>query len=57
LAVSATSKELKIILGEFEDRADEGIFLGYSTKSKAYRFYNKRLRKLVDSVDVKVNEQ
>ena len=35
-------------LGKFDDRADEGIFLGYSIKSKAYKCYNKRLRKIVE---------
>lgn len=36
-------------LGKIETRADEGIFLGYSTKRKAYIYYNKRLRKLLKS--------
>lgn len=44
-------------LGKFEDRADEGIFLGYSSKSKAYRVYNKRLQKVIESCDVKVVEE
>ena len=43
-------------LGKFDDRADEGIFLGYSSKSKAYRCFNKRSRKLIESIDVKVDE-
>ena len=43
-------------LGKFDDRADEGIFLGYSIKSKAYKCYNKRLRKIVESADVKIDE-
>ena len=29
-------------LGKFDSKADEGIFLGYSTSSKAYRVFNKR---------------
>jgi len=29
-------RNTKDSLGKFEDRADEGIFLGYSCKSKAY---------------------
>nr|KYP31467.1 Copia protein [Cajanus cajan] len=29
-------------LGKFDAKADEAIFLGYSTNSKAYRVYNKR---------------
>jgi hypothetical protein len=36
---------------------DEGIFLGYATNSKGYRCYNKRLHKLVDCIDVKVDEE
>jgi len=35
---------------------DEGIFLSYSIKSKAYKCYNKRLRKIVENVDVKIDE-
>lgn len=42
-------------LENFKDREDEGIFLIYSSKSKAYRFYNKIIRKKVESVNVKVD--
>jgi hypothetical protein len=31
--------------------------LGYATNSKGYRCYNKRLHKLVDYIDVKVDEE
>ena len=30
-------------LGKFEPRADEGIHLGYSSRSKGYKCYNKIL--------------
>lgn len=43
-------------LGRFESRSDEGIFLGYSTHSKAYKCFNKRLKKVVESVHVRVDE-
>ena len=43
-------------LGKFDSRTDEGIFLGYSSTKKAYRGYNKRLHKIVESVDVKVDD-
>ena len=43
-------------LGKYDDRADEGIFLGYATNSKGYRCYNKSLHKMVDSIDIKVDE-
>jgi len=49
-------KRMEKNLGKFDDRADEGIFLGYSIKSKAYKCYNKRLRKIVESADVKIDE-
>ena len=35
-------------LGKFEARSGKGIFLGYSTKSKGYRCYNKRLHSIDD---------
>jgi hypothetical protein len=43
-------------LDKYDDRADEGIFLGYATNSKGYRCYNKRLHKMVDYIDVKIDE-
>jgi DNA-binding transcriptional MerR regulator len=43
-------------LDKYDDRADEGIFLGYATNSKGYRCYNKRMHKMVDCIDVKVDE-
>ena len=35
---------------------DEGIFLGYSSTKKAYRCFNKRLHKIVESEDVRVDD-
>jgi hypothetical protein len=43
-------------LGKYDDRADEGIFLGYATSSKGYICYHKRLHKMVECIDVKVDE-
>ena len=43
-------------LGKFESRADEGILLGYSSRSRAYKCYNKRLRKIVECIDVVIDE-
>ncbi|KAG9442456.1 hypothetical protein H6P81_018310 [Aristolochia fimbriata] len=42
------------VLGKFVARSNEGIFLGYSTKSRAYRVYNKRTRVIMESVNVTV---
>ena len=44
-------------LGKFEPRADEGILLGYSPQSKGYKCYNKIHRKIVESIDVVVDEE
>ena len=43
-------------LGNFDSRTDEGIFLGYSSTKKEYRCYNKRLQKIVESADVKLDD-
>ena len=49
-------KRLEQNPGKFEERADEGIFLGYSSTSKAYRCLNKRTRKIIESADVRIDE-
>lgn len=43
-------------LGKFDSKADEGIFLGYSQSSKAFRVYNKRLKIVEESVHVSFYE-
>ena len=43
-------------LGKFEPREDEGIILGYSSIIKGYKCYNKRLRKIVERIDVVIDE-
>jgi FtsZ-interacting cell division protein YlmF len=44
-------------IGKYDDQDDEGIFLGYATNSKGYICYNKRLHKLVDCIDIKVDKE
>jgi len=39
-------------LGKFEEKADNGIFLGYSLTSHAYCVYNKRLMTVEESVHI-----
>lgn len=43
-------------LGKFVSRCDGGILLGYSTRRNAYRGYNKRLRKIVEIINIKVDK-
>ena len=43
-------------LGKFDAKSDEGIFLGYSTTSRAYRVFNKRTKMVMDSITVKIDD-
>ena len=43
-------------LGKFDSKADEEIFLAYSTSSKAYRVFNKRTLVVEESMHVVFNE-
>nr|XP_009608721.1 uncharacterized protein LOC104102655 [Nicotiana tomentosiformis] len=42
----------KEALGKFDAKSDEGIFLGYSSQSKAYKVYKKRTQCLEESIHV-----
>ncbi|GLJ43327.1 hypothetical protein SUGI_0899930 [Cryptomeria japonica] len=42
--------------GKFYPKSDKGTFLGYSTKSKAYWCLNKRIDKILESANVRVDE-
>jgi hypothetical protein len=44
-------------LGKFDSRVDESIFLGYAMNSKGCRCFNKRMHKLVDCIDVRIDEE
>ena len=41
--------------GKFDAKSDEGIFLGYSTTSWAYRVFNKRTKRVMESINVEIN--
>ena len=43
-------------LGKFDVKADEGILLGYSSRSLAYRVYNKRTMTVEDFVHIAFDE-
>ena len=42
----------KEALGKFDAKSDDGLFLGYSSIRKAYRVFNKRLKKVEESIHV-----
>ena len=43
-------------LGKFDNKSDEGVFLGYSTNSKAYRVYNMRSQTVMESINVVIDD-
>ncbi|XP_069151793.1 uncharacterized protein [Solanum lycopersicum] len=43
-------------LGKFDAKSDEGIFLGYSSQSKAYKVLYKRTNRVEESVHIVFNE-
>ena len=43
-------------LGKFDPKADDGIFLGYSSVSKAYRVFNKRRQTVEETIHVNFDE-
>ncbi|KAI3681360.1 hypothetical protein L6452_36153 [Arctium lappa] len=43
-------------LGKFDPKADDGIFLGYSSISKAYRVFNKRRQYVEETIHVTFDE-
>ena len=42
--------------GKFDAKSDEGIFLGYSTRSKSYKYLNVNTNKVVESANVNFDE-
>ena len=41
---------------KFDSRSGEGIFLGYTSTSKAYQVYNKRTKKVMETKSVVIDE-
>ena len=37
-------------MGKFDSHVDKWVLVGYSSKRKAYKFYNLRLNKVVESI-------
>jgi hypothetical protein len=43
-------------MGKFDSHVDKGVFVGYSRTRKAYTCYNLRLNKVVESINVTIDE-
>jgi hypothetical protein len=43
-------------IGKFDSGVDKGILVGYSSKRKAYKCFNLRLNRIVESINVTVDE-
>ena len=46
----------KELIGKFDSKDDEGLFLGYSTNRKSYRVFNKHTLRIKDSTYVVFDE-
>jgi transposase InsO family protein len=44
-------------LGKFDPKSDEGIFLRYSSTSRAYRVFNKRTETMMESINVVIDDE
>jgi hypothetical protein len=43
-------------MGKFDSRVDKGVFVGYSSTRKTYKCYNLRLNKVVEIINVTIDE-
>ncbi|GJY79955.1 retrovirus-related pol polyprotein from transposon TNT 1-94 [Tanacetum coccineum] len=43
-------------LGKLQPKADIGIFIGYAPTKKAFRIYNRRTRRIIETIHVDVDE-
>jgi hypothetical protein len=43
-------------MGKFDSRVDKGVLVGYSSTRKAYKCYNLRLNKVVERINVTIDE-
>jgi hypothetical protein len=43
-------------MGKFDSHVEKGVLVGYSSTSKAYKCYNMRLKKVVQIINVTIDE-
>ena len=44
-------------IGKFDPRRDEGMYLGYSLKSKSYKYFNYKTKNIVECTNVRIDEK
>nr|GEX32660.1 hypothetical protein [Tanacetum cinerariifolium] len=47
---------LSVIRGKLQPKADIGIFIGYAPTKKAFRIYNRRTRRIVETIHIDFDE-
>jgi hypothetical protein len=43
-------------MGKFDSHLDKGVLVGYSSTRKAYKCYNIRFNKVVENINVTIDE-
>jgi hypothetical protein len=43
-------------MGKFDSRVDKGVLVGYSSTRKSYKCYNMRLNKVLERINVTIDE-
>jgi hypothetical protein len=43
-------------MGKFDSCVDKLVLVGYSSTRKSYKFYNLRLNKVLESINITINE-
>ncbi|GJR79954.1 putative ribonuclease H-like domain-containing protein, partial [Tanacetum coccineum] len=56
VATACYTQNRSINLGKLQLKADIGIFIGYAPTKKAFRIYNRRTRRIIETIHVDFNE-
>ncbi|GKC19024.1 retrovirus-related pol polyprotein from transposon TNT 1-94 [Tanacetum coccineum] len=56
VATACYTKNCSINLGKLQPKADIGIFIGYAPTKKAFRIYNRRTRRIIETIHVDFDE-
>ncbi|GKD96184.1 retrovirus-related pol polyprotein from transposon TNT 1-94 [Tanacetum coccineum] len=56
VATACYTQNRSINLGKLQPKADIGIFIGYAPTKKAFRIYNRRTRRIIETIHVDFDE-